>query len=98
MGKLIPITQIGKFLDVDLNPATCHRWRITGVLVNGQRIRLPATRYGARYYVSESELTKFIAMLNSPDNMSSSGEGTSAIRNISQSTAEADQLLDEFGI
>lgn len=44
---------------------TIRRWRRSGLLdPSGQRVKLPATKVGAAWWISPDDLRGFIAMLN----------------------------------
>jgi hypothetical protein len=47
-----------------LSPSTFFLWATTGVLVNGQRVRLEVARIGCRWLTSQQALARFAAALN----------------------------------
>ncbi len=43
---------------------TIHNWSLRGILVRGERIRLPRHREGGRYVFKRSEVEEFLRRLN----------------------------------
>jgi hypothetical protein len=48
----------------EISPATLRRWIRSGILWNGERVRLKAERIGGRWAVQQGDLDRFLAILN----------------------------------
>lgn len=88
---LIPFSRIGRHIGLPENVVTFHRWRVTGVLHNGERVKLPAVRIGGRFFVTEVDLHAFIERLND-------GSYDNPLSGDRLSSDEIDERLDELRI
>ncbi len=86
----VPLTQIGEFLGHDVHPGTTHRWRLKGVIHNGERIKLAVRKIGSRFFTSEEAVRTFIERLNTVAN-----EPAIEVRH---DTDETSKLLDKFDV
>lgn len=95
MQQQIPVSKIGKYLGLDINPATAHRWRINGVSHDGTKVKLRATKIGARFFVSHEDLKIFIDTLNISEG---GGELISSVQVSAKNMKEVEKILDEFKV
>jgi len=90
-GAWVPLTQISELIGYKIHPATAHRWRQTGVVHDGRRIKLPVRKIGSRFFVNEESVRAFLERLNSePEQAVLTGSLIDK--------AESGQLLDKFGV
>lgn len=88
----IPIGKVARHLGINVHHSTVIRWHRKGVLIDGKRIVLPATRFGCRIFVEEADLQEFIAKLNARPVQPLEEKAVPA------KPSEAGKILDKFKI
>jgi hypothetical protein len=58
--QLLTLGQACRLLPSKPSPTTLWRWRTSGLLVNGRRIRLQCVKVGAAWYTTQEAFSDFL--------------------------------------
>lgn len=91
----ISIRKVAERLGVKLHHSTPIRWYEKGILIDGELVKLPATRFGRKIYVDEADLLEFVEKMNRGKPTTSTEPARPSAK---ASAAETSGRLDDFGV
>ena len=74
--ELLSLSKACRSLPQAPSPSTAWRWRTSGILVHGKRIKLDCVKVGGAWYTTQDAFAEFVRALTDAANIPNSGESS----------------------